>query len=367
MIVEVVRIHTIAVVNLAMEDLVSFYLPLCTAMPKLELHAHLNGSIRAATLLELARERGESSTQLEDILSKPRRSLPETFHLFSLIRTLTTDHHAITRITREVIEDFAAENTIYVELRTSPKDKSAVGMTKRSYMEAVKAGMDLAAPLLFIHVRLILSIDRRETAEAAMETVLLACALRSEGWPIAGVDLSGDPAVGDWATFTPALGFARAQGFPLALHCGEVRNSEEIRSMLAMVPERLGHVCCLDDYEWEVLLASDIPVEVCLTSNLATQSVPSIEKHHLLALHKANHPIAICTDDTGIFATSLSRELALAASCLAANPEEVVVLARKAIDFAFAKATMKEVLHRMFDTRAQSLVFPFRSVPDCPP
>ncbi|KAG0623643.1 hypothetical protein M758_3G190600 [Ceratodon purpureus] len=343
-----------------MEDVVATYLPLCRAMPKLELHAHLNGSVRAATLLELARGRGEDCTELEDILKKERRSLPETFKLFGLIRILTTDHHVITRITREVIEDFAAENTIYVELRTSPKNNPAVGMTKRSYMEAVKAGMDLAAPSSPIHVRLLPSIDRRETTEAAMDTVRLACELRKEGWDIAGIDLSGDPAVGEWATFAPVLRFAREQGFPLALHCGEVRNSDEIRSMLAMGPERLGHVCCLDDYEWEVLLASDIPVEVCLTSNLATQSVPSIEKHHLAGLHKANHPIAICTDDTGIFATSLSRELALAASCLAVKPEEVVALARSAIDFAFAEIPMKQALRQIFDTRAQTLVFPYR-------
>ncbi|XP_024387981.1 N6-mAMP deaminase isoform X1 [Physcomitrium patens] len=309
---------------LAMEDLMTEYLPMCRAMPKLELHAHLNGSIRAATLLELARERDEDCTELENILKKDKRSLPETFKLFGLIRILTTDHRVITRITREVIEDFAAENTIYIELRTAPKNNSAVGMTKRSYMESVK--------------------------------VRLACELRKEGWDIAGIDLSGDPAIGEWTTFAPALMFAREQGFPLALHCGEVRNSEDIRSMLAMRPERLGHVCCLDNYEWEVLLASRIPVEVCLTSNLATQSVPSIEEHHLAVLLKSDHPIAICTDDTGIFATSLSRELALAASCLALKPEEVTTLARSAIDFAFAESSVKRTLHQTFDSRAQKLL-----------
>lgn len=341
---------------LAMEDLMTEYLPMCRAMPKLELHAHLNGSIRAATLLELARERDEDCTELENILKKDKRSLPETFKLFGLIRILTTDHRVITRITREVIEDFAAENTIYIELRTAPKNNSAVGMTKRSYMESVKVGLDIAAPVSPIHVRLILSIDRRETTEAAMDTVRLACELRKEGWDIAGIDLSGDPAIGEWTTFAPALMFAREQGFPLALHCGEVRNSEDIRSMLAMRPERLGHVCCLDNYEWEVLLASRIPVEVCLTSNLATQSVPSIEEHHLAVLLKSDHPIAICTDDTGIFATSLSRELALAASCLALKPEEVTTLARSAIDFAFAESSVKRTLHQTFDSRAQKLL-----------
>jgi len=339
----------------AEEDLVSRHLPLCRALPKVELHAHLNGSIRASTLLELAYEHSKNGVvcypDLEFIIKKDRRSLPETFQLFHLIRLVTTDYHVITRITQEVIEDFAAENIIYVELRTTPKNNPTIGMTKRSYMEAVKAGLDSAVPISPIHVRVIPSIDRRETTEAAMDTVRLACELRQEGWEIAGIDLSGDPAVGEWETFVPALKFAREQGFPLALHCGEVPNAEEIRSMLAMCPERLGHVCCLDEPEWQVLLASGIPVEVCLTSNVATLSVPSVEDHHLVGLHKAKHPIAICTDDTGIFATSLSRELALAAACLDLTTEELLALAKNAIDYAFAEPSLKKALHQTFESK----------------
>ncbi|KAH8959882.1 hypothetical protein BDL97_06G100500 [Sphagnum fallax] len=151
------------------------HLPLCRVLPKLELHAHLNGSIRSSTLLELAAEHSQNGAvsypELVSIIEKEKRSLPETFKLFGLIRLVTTNHQVVTRITREVIEDFAAENIIYVELRTTPKNNPAVGMTKRSYMEAVMAGFNTDS-IAFnrIYVRLILSIDRRETTEAAIET-----------------------------------------------------------------------------------------------------------------------------------------------------------------------------------------------------
>lgn len=225
------------------------------SMPKVELHAHLNGSIRDSTLLELARELGEKGiivfSEVEHVIRKNDRSLHEVFKLFDLIHILTTDHKTVTRITKEVVEDFAAENVVYLELRTTPKRNDSIGMNKRSYIEAVVDGLravsslevDLASSYMCngagdpvkssaisdkyignerkkIYVRLLLSIDRRETTEAAMETVKLALEMRHSG--VVGIDLSGKPTIGEWATFLPALEFAREQGLSVTLHCGEV-------------------------------------------------------------------------------------------------------------------------------------------------
>lgn len=148
----------------------------------------------------------------------------------------------------KVVEDFAAENVVYLELRTTPKRNNSKCMTKHSYMEAVIEGLRRVdavdvnftstnngvgrtvksslmsgtyngLPRKKIYVRLLLSIDRRETLEAAMETVKLALELKDVG--VVGIDLSGHPKVGDWKTFLPALKFAREQGLRVTLHCGE--------------------------------------------------------------------------------------------------------------------------------------------------
>ncbi|TKY54026.1 Adenosine deaminase protein [Spatholobus suberectus] len=115
------------------------------SMPKIELHAHLNGSIRDFTLLELARALGDRGvidfSQVEHVILKNDRSLSEVFKLFDLIHIVTTDHSSITRITKEVVEDFASENVVYLELRTTPKKNDSLGMSKRSYMEAVLEGL----------------------------------------------------------------------------------------------------------------------------------------------------------------------------------------------------------------------------------
>jgi hypothetical protein len=110
---------------------------------------------------------------------------------------------------------------------------------------------------------------------AAMETVHLAAELAPRG--VVGIDLSGNPAVGTWATWAPALTEARALGLAVTLHCGEVDNPEEVAAMLAFRPRRLGHAvsCAAQEGLLPTLLASHIPVELCLTSNVLSQSVPS--------------------------------------------------------------------------------------------
>jgi adenosine deaminase len=78
----------------------------------------------------------------------------------------------------------------------------------------------------------------------------------------------------------PALEHAKELGIPITIHCGEVANRNEIRAVLDFCPQRLGHVCCLNDEEWKKLKSLMIPVEICLTSNVMTGGAPSLELHH---------------------------------------------------------------------------------------
>ncbi|KAJ6807104.1 adenosine deaminase-like protein [Iris pallida] len=346
----------------------------CHLIPKIELHAHLNGSIRDSTLFELAKVLGEKGVivfaAVEDVIMKSGRSLPECFQLFDLFHILATDHETVARIAKEAIEDFAAENVVYIELRTTPKNNESKGMTKRSYMEAVIKGLRAietvsvyflntddstdnsieAIPTNDIHgakkkniyVRLLLSIDRRETTAAAMETVDLALELKDLG--VVGIDLSGNPVVGEWNTFLPALTYAKEQGLPITLHCGEVPNRKEVQSMLDICPQRIGHACFLENEEWERVKSSKIPVEICLTSNLRTQRLESIDRHHFADLYKAKHPMVLCTDDPGLFSTSVSNEYYLAASTFGLSKGELIDLAQNAIEFVFASDGVKKAL-----------------------
>ncbi|CAM0907210.1 unnamed protein product [Alopecurus aequalis] len=355
----------------------------CVALPKVELHAHLNGSVRNSTLLELAKQLGDKGLivfeDFKDVITKNDRSLPECFRLFDLFHILTTDHDTVTRITKEVIGDFAAENVVYLEIRTTPKNNEGKGMTKRSYMNAVIKGLksvedvdvvlfdsnlrtdgkssctfmcDLAGDTKKrkIYVRLLLSIDRRETTSAALDTVNLAMEMKDQG--VVGIDLSGNPVVGEWETYLPALEHAKDLGIPITIHCGEVPNRKEIQAVLDFCPQRLGHVCCLNDEEWKKLKSSMIPVEVCLTSNVMTGGAPSLELHHFADLYNTKHPLSVCTDDSGLFSTSLSNEYYLVASTFGLSKDELFRLAQGAVEFVFADDEVKKSLRAVFEHAA---------------
>ncbi|KAI3971951.1 hypothetical protein MKX01_030152 [Papaver californicum] len=309
----------------------------CLIQPKIELHAHLNGSVRDSTLLELARVLGERGvidfTDVESVIPKADRFLVECFRLFDLIHVLTTDHATVTRITKEVIEDFASENIVYVELRTTPKKNAAIGMTKRSYMDAVINGlksidsvdvdyipsgtgqqnssttltgdcMSNGTMRKKIYVCLLLSIDRRETTAAAMETVQLASEMRDVG--VVGIDLSSNPVIGEWTRFLPALKFSKEQGLAITLHCVEVQDRKE--------------------------------------------EVNTVD------LYKSKHPMVLCTDDTGVFSTTLSREYSLAASAFGLGKKEMFELTRSATEFVFADDGVKISLREIFDAAAKNFM-----------
>ncbi|KAL0908980.1 hypothetical protein M5K25_023497 [Dendrobium thyrsiflorum] len=363
----------------------------CRAIPKIELHAHLNGCIRDSTLLELAKLLGEKGViifaDVEHVIRKCGRSLTECFQLFDLFHILATDHETISRITKEVVEDFAAEEVVYLELRTTPKNNEAKGMTKRSYMKAVINGLrsvdtvdvsfinlngkteSFCEPVQKscttcmekkkIYVRLLLSIDRRETTAAAMETVCLALEMREFG--VVGIDLSGNPVVGEWDTFLPALKYAKEQGLPVTLHCGEVSNKMEIQAMLNFSPDRIGHACFLDEDDWEKARLSQIPVEICLTSNLRTERLSSIHVHHFANLYNANHPLVLCTDDTGLFSTSLSNEYYLAAETFGLDKKDMLQLGANAIEFVFADSEVKKAIREIFRAFERRLADEFPS------
>jgi len=215
----------------------------CKSMPKIELHAHLNGSIRSSTILELAK------IKLPDKDIKPllfpqndKQTIKEVFSLFSIVVSLTNNLETIKRITIEMIEDFAEENVKYLEIRTTPKNDPSSGFTKKDYVEAVLESINKCSERgLDIKVALLLSIARFETPDDANETVDIAKDYMKKG--VVGIDFSGNPLIDTFNQFIPAILNARKYGLKLALHYAESSNYTESKEILKIKPDRLGHGC----------------------------------------------------------------------------------------------------------------------------
>eukprot|EP00955_Chlamydomonas_euryale_P053713 355589-Chlamydomonas_euryale.AAC.8 len=202
-------------------------------------------------------------------------------------------------------------------------------------------------------VKLLLSIDRREGADAAMDTVELAAKFPGD---VVGIDLSGNPTVGAWATWAPALARARALGLRVTIHAAEVPSPAEADAMLAFGADRLGHCCCLSSAQADALLAAQTPVELCLTSNVLSRSAPGYAGHHFGELRGRGCRVVLCTDDSGLFGTTLSREYAIAQRAFGLSRRALRALALEALQYVFCSDSERAWLEhaaRQLDNRLE--------------
>ncbi|KAI1152833.1 Metallo-dependent hydrolase [Nemania diffusa] len=331
-----------------------------TSMPKIELHAHLSGSISRQCLHEIWREKkAAGKTNLEDPLAvmplgKHDYDLETFFPLFSsYIYRLVDDADAIHYSTMSVIEDFAKDGVVYLELRTTPRAIPEYGLDKALYVDHVLTSIDVAQQKFpSIQVRLILSIDRRNTLAEANDVVGLATRFMHRG--VVAVDLCGDPAKGDVSLFTPAFEAARAAGLKVTIHFAEAECSAseaELATILRWRPDRLGHVIHVPEHvKKEIAARPGIGLELCLSCNVqAKMIVGSFDAHHFGEWWRVDGPVVVpCTDDVGVFGSPVSNEWALIQEHFHLQKEEILGLARKGIDVIFGgeeqKARLREIM-----------------------
>ena len=321
----------------------------CQKLPKVELHAHLNGSLSVSTIDKLHNLHklafpDESVPSVTEITIDPR-SFDEGYAIFKFAQALVDHPAAVKLATTNVLKEFADDNVVYLELRSTPRNCESK-MSKKDYIEAIvesiKSQKDITATLL-------ISIDRRKTVDEANENVNLAIELRTK-YPdvIVGMDLSGDARINDLQDYYPSLKRAKENGLKVSLHFAEENNPTEIEFVLncdAFKPDRVGHCTYVAQPKFlPQFCDKEIPSEICLTSNVKCGSVQSYENHHLKEFHQRKLPFCICTDDKGVFSCSSSDEHYRAMQLLGLEPEEMLLHSLKCIDYIFANDTTKETL-----------------------
>ncbi|XP_038186723.1 adenosine deaminase-like protein isoform X2 [Arvicola amphibius] len=297
-------------------------------LPKVELHAHLNGSISSSTMKKLIAKKPHLKVHdhMTMIDKGKKRTLEECFQMFQVIHQLTTSAEDILMVTKDVIKEFADDGVKYLELRSTPRGDSATGMTKKTYVESILEGIkQCKQENLDIDVRYLMAIDRRGGLAVAKETVELAKEffLSTED-TVLGLDLSGDPTIPD--------------------------KKKETQMLLDLLPDRIGHGTFLNSTEGgstgpvDFVRQHGIPLELCLTSNIKSQTVPSYDQHHFGFWYSIAHPSVICTDDKGVFSTNLSQEYQLAAETFNLTPSQVWDLSYESISYIFASDNTRSEL-----------------------
>ncbi|XP_076821365.1 N6-Methyl-AMP deaminase-like [Clavelina lepadiformis] len=336
-------------------------LKFCQELPKIELHAHLNGSLSDETLNKLLRRGPTNNSYASTIIGKgERRTMQEGFEMFRILHEIVVSPEIVVEVTKDVITDFALDQVKYLELRSTPRNVLSSGMTKRSYMEAVLTAIqryrEENEDRCRIDVRYLPSIDRSKSVEEAHETVKLAeeFSLSTNGNLVVGVDFSGNPHANDGADYIPPMMQARRANLHLAVHMAEVEGKkEETKKLLELLPDRIGHGTFISNEPGvrDVVLKKRIPLEVCVTSNIKTCTVPEDHtKHHFTWWRQEHqHPCIVGTDDKGIFATSLSNEYSIAAGALGLSRRETFNWSKEAIDHVFADVDTKSRLRQTWD------------------
>ncbi|KAF2489936.1 Metallo-dependent hydrolase [Lophium mytilinum] len=329
-------------------------------LPKIELHAHLTGSISRGTLHDIWRIKKDEDPSLA--LPDPLVAIPPGvvidlntfFPLFSsYIYQLCSDLPSIEFSTKRVLSDFQADGVVYLELRTTPRASPAHNISKDLYVSTVLSILRShnADPANTLHATLILSIDRRNSLPEAHDTVDLA--LKHRPFGVVGVDLCGDPAVSGIAKFAPAFQRAKEAGLGITLHFAEATASatdEELRELLRWQPGRIGHVIHVKEEIKDEIVKQGVGVELCLSCNvqLKMHGDGGYEGHHFGWWRGAGVGVALSTDDVGVFESPLSEEYRLAAEHFELTKDDVRKLCEGAVETIFGSEAEKERLRVMY-------------------
>jgi adenosine deaminase len=335
---------------------------LLEAMPKAELHLHLDGSVRIDTALELARSRGiEAPGTWREMYAAlvapmPCRDQAELLQAFDLPIALMQDAEALERITAELVESKAAENVRYVEIRWGPLLHVARGLSLEDGIAAVVRGAEDGARRTGAVVRLIATALRSHEPDDNLRLAEAASRFRDRG--LTGWDLAGPEArFPDPLAHGRAFAAARAGGLRITVHAGEWGGADQVRRSLVVEPERIAHGEATSDDPSLVreLAERGVCLDLCPTSNVQAGIVPSLGDHALVRLHRAGAPVTLSTDDTTVSDVTLTEEYARAVRHIGLTLPELWAIDRFALDVAFADEATLAPLKASFDAWAAGI------------
>lgn len=312
------------------------------ALPKAELHVHLDGSLRPETMLELGAELGlELPASDPGILSREMqaadtRNLEEYLEKFAVTLSLMQEPAALERVAFELGEDAAAENIRYLEVRYSPVLHTERGMSLEATVEAPLRGLGAAEQTFGIRTGLIICGMRHLDPASSLRLAELAVAFKDRG--VVAFDLAGGEAGNPAKGHSPACEYAAYHNLAITIHAGEGFGPRSIAQAIHHChARRIGHGTRLHEDPGLEAFVNDfrIPLEVCLTSNVQTRVVPTLEQHPFRRYFDAGLVVTLNTDNRLISGTTLTEEYWRAHRHLGLGWEELKEVALLGFQAAF--------------------------------
>ncbi|RAV34791.1 adenosine deaminase [Corynebacterium heidelbergense] len=345
---------------------------LIQSLPKIELHDHLDGGLRTATIVELSAQIGHElpttdPAELKQWFYDAANSgdLPTYLKMFDHTTAVMQTAEAIARIAKEAVEDLAADNVCYAELRFAPEQHQERGLELQDIVDAAVRGVKegeraVAAQGKRAHARLILCAMRqadRSTEIAQLTIDNFGPDSPGEGY-VVGFDIAGPEDGFPPTKHEAAFDLLRKNLVPFTIHAGEAAGVESLQEAVALGASRIGHgVRVYEDFDATMsgvvpgkvaaaIRDRRIPLEICPTSNTQTGVCETIADHPFGFLYETGFVCTINTDNRLVSGTSLSREFTVLAEDADLELWQMLEMTTNSLQVAFCDAPLREDLER---------------------
>ena len=331
------------------------------AIPKAELHLHLDGSVRPRTVLELAKQNGvllpsDDLAKLRDFLeaNDNTASLVEYITFFELPIAVLQTVPALERATYELCEDLAKDNVRYAEIRYGPWLHVQHGLSLTDVIRGVLSGWSQGRKAFGLEGGIIVTALRDMPPAQNLALAQVAGRFVNDG--VLGFDLAGDEAGHPPILHEDAFRVARSLGMNITIHAGEAAGPESVRQAIAMGAVRLGHgVRAQADHEVIAMIKEDgIQLDMAPTSNAQTKAIRRLQDHPLKRFYERGIKVTISTDSRTVSDITLTRELENAIRVIGCTPAQVWAMNLQALDGGFGdKATRGRLRREFVETEAR--------------
>jgi adenosine deaminase len=315
------------------------------ALPKIETHLHLDGSLSPKTIAELAAAQsyqplmGRSEAELAAlaVVDTPREDLASVLEAFVAIYPLLHTPEALETIAYDFIAAAHEQNIRYVEVRFAPVLQAVPerGFTNEAVLEAVLAGLERGRREFGVESAVIVCLFRPLPVEVNAAMLDAAIAFRDRG--VVGIDLAGDEGEVPLAKFAELYRRAGDAGLFRTVHAGEVAGSGDLALALEIGVDRIGHAKYIEAEPalFEQVLRRGVGLEVNLTSNHRTGAIATLAEHPAKRWFDAGAAISVSTDDPGVFGITLTGEYLALVRELGFSIGDLIELQRRTITTLF--------------------------------
>jgi adenosine deaminase len=334
------------------------------AIPKVELHCHLEGTVRPATVVDLARKHGRDLPTEDPTELYRFGSLNAFLDIFWLVQSLIGDRDDWARVGYEATIDAAPHGLRYREGFFTPARHLEAGQSLAEIIAGLTEGIDAAERETGVRTALICDIDRSYGPIAAVELAEDLVALRRDGRAdrVIGLGMDSTERGVDPTDFVPAYQVAREAGLRVTGHAGEDTGPENIAAAIdALALERIDHgIAVIEDPALvERLAEARIPFNVCPSSNVVIANrYGSVAEHPFRRMREAGLLVTINTDDPAMTDANLGREYRLVAEQLGYGYDEMCLVAVEGIDATWLDESERGDLRRSFEGTIAQLTAP---------